>query len=104
MTNNVNGTISQIMPNGTVSLFATGGFRGDLGHVGSDGAWYLTQRGVRYADGTVDTSLNSIVRISKIDGGGFDPGGGGAVPEPITATLGLMGLGVLGVATRRRSA
>ena len=28
----------------------------------------------------------------------------GAVPEPITATLGLMGLGVLGMATRRRVA
>jgi len=28
----------------------------------------------------------------------------GAVPEPITATLGLMGLGVLGMATRRRMA
>lgn len=27
-----------------------------------------------------------------------------AVPEPITATLGLMGLGVLGMATRRRVA
>jgi hypothetical protein len=27
-----------------------------------------------------------------------------AVPEPITATLGLMGLGVLGMATRRRTA
>ena len=25
------------------------------------------------------------------------------VPEPITATLGLMGLGVLGMATRRRA-
>lgn len=28
---------------------------------------------------------------------------GGAVPEPVTATLGLMGLGVLGMATRRRA-
>jgi len=28
----------------------------------------------------------------------------GAIPEPITATLGLMGLGVLGMATRRRVA
>lgn len=30
--------------------------------------------------------------------------GGNAIPEPITATLGLMGLGVLGIATRRRVA
>ena len=28
----------------------------------------------------------------------------GTIPEPITATLGLMGLGVLGMATRRRAA
>ena len=27
-----------------------------------------------------------------------------AIPEPITATLGLMGLGVIGLATRRRAA
>ena len=27
-----------------------------------------------------------------------------AIPEPITATLGLMGLGVLGLMTRRRAA
>ena len=27
-----------------------------------------------------------------------------AVPEPLTATLGLMGVGVLGMATRRRAA
>lgn len=38
-------------------------------------------------------------------GPGPGPGGGnGAVPEPITAALGLMGLGVLGMATRRRAA
>jgi len=36
--------------------------------------------------------------------GGQVVNGGGAVPEPITATLGLMGLGVLGMATRRRVA
>lgn len=28
----------------------------------------------------------------------------GAIPEPLTATLGLMGLGVLGMTTRRRAA
>jgi len=41
------------------------------------------------------------------DGGNNGNGGGGnnnnvAVPEPVTATLGLMGLGVLGMATRKR--
>ena len=34
----------------------------------------------------------------------IDPPATGGVPEPITATLGLMGLGVLGMATRRRAA
>ena len=37
----------------------------------------------------------------------FDPGpggGNGAIPEPLTATLGLMGLATLGMATRRRAA
>jgi len=33
--------------------------------------------------------------------GGLDPGG--AVPEPLTATLGLMGLAVLSLTTRRRT-
>lgn len=35
---------------------------------------------------------------------GPGPGPRGAVPEPVTAMLGLMGLGVLGMATRRRAA
>jgi len=35
--------------------------------------------------------------------GDIPPVGNNGVPEPITATLGLMGLGVLGMATRRRS-
>ena len=39
-------------------------------------------------------------------GGGNNGGGGGnngsAVPEPVTAVLGVMGVGVLGIATRRR--
>jgi len=34
----------------------------------------------------------------------IDAANNNAVPEPITATLGLMGLGVLGLATRRRTA
>lgn len=109
LTNNLDGTISRIAADGTVSLFASGGFRGDLAHVGPDGAWYITQNGTRYADGTT-SGLNSIVRISAVDGGGFIPPPGtnnndpSGVPEPLSATLGLMGLGVLGMATRRRVA
>jgi hypothetical protein len=50
------------------SLFASGGFRGDLSKTYSDGCIYLTQNGARYDDGTV-TGENSIVRIC----GDFDP-------------------------------
>lgn len=50
------------------SLFASGGFRGDLSKTYTDGCIYLTQDGTRYDDGTV-TGENSIVRIC----GDFDP-------------------------------
>lgn len=52
-----------------------------------------------------------IVQLAGINGDqgvyavvAFEPTTGDAVPEPITATLGLMGLGTLGMATRRRAA
>lgn len=50
------------------SLFASGGFRGDLLQVGADGCIYLTQDGTRYADGT-ETTEDCIVRICP----GFAP-------------------------------
>jgi uncharacterized repeat protein (TIGR01451 family) len=50
------------------SVFASGGFRGDLTQVGSDGCIYLTQGGTRYDDGTV-TGQDSLVQIC----GGFAP-------------------------------
>ena len=50
------------------SVFASGGFRGDLSQVGADSCLYLTQDGTRYDDGTV-TSENSLVQIC----GGFAP-------------------------------
>lgn len=66
------------------SVFASGGFRGDLTQVAADGCIYATQRDTRYDDGT-ETDENSIVRIC----GGFAPppgaGGGGA---QCTATIG----------------
>src|SRR6476469_6155942 len=50
------------------SLFASGGFRGDLAQVGADGCMYLAQDGTRYDNGTV-TFENSLVQIC----GGFAP-------------------------------
>lgn len=50
------------------SIFASGGFRGDLSQVGADGCLYLTQNGTRFDDGTLSSS-NSVVRIC----GGFVP-------------------------------
>jgi uncharacterized repeat protein (TIGR01451 family) len=50
------------------SVFASGGNRGDLSQVGSDGCLYLSQDGTRYDDGTT-TFQNSLVQIC----GGFAP-------------------------------
>ncbi|NUN96317.1 MAG: hypothetical protein HUU16_09105 [Candidatus Omnitrophica bacterium] len=89
LTNNLDGTISRIDFPGddftqtpTVSLFASGGFRGDLSQVGPDGCLYLTQDGVRFADGTT-SSENSVVRIC----GGFatPPGVTLITLSPLTA-------------------
>lgn len=75
VTNNINGTMTRFdFPGGdltqapTVSTFASGGFRGDLSQVGTDGCLYLTQDRARYDNGTV-TSENALVRIC----GGFTP-------------------------------
>jgi len=84
VTNNTDATMTRFdfpgndftMP-ATVSSFASGGFRGDLAQVGSDGCLYLTQDGTRFANGTVTTD-NSIVQIC----GGFAP----PLEQPITAT------------------
>lgn len=73
--NNNNGTIDQLtFPAGnftqapTVDTFASGGYRGDLTQVGSDGCMYVTQDGTNFADGTT-SSNNSIVQICP----GFAP-------------------------------
>jgi hypothetical protein len=75
VTNNTNGTMTRFdfpaddytqVP--VQSVFASGGFRGDLSQVGSDGCVYLTQAGTRYNNGVV-TGQNSLVRIC----GGFAP-------------------------------
>lgn len=52
----------------TETVFASGGFRGDLTQVGPDGCIYVTQNGTRFDDGTTALA-NSLVRIC----GGFAP-------------------------------
>jgi uncharacterized repeat protein (TIGR01451 family) len=85
ITNNLDGTITRFdFPNDDYtqppvqSLFASGGFRGDLSQVGADGCVYITQDGTRYNNGVV-TGQNSLVRIC----GGFapPPGVGGDGPD-----------------------
>jgi hypothetical protein len=75
VTNNTDGTMTRLDFPGNdftlppvLSVFASGGFRGDLSQVGDDGCLYLTQNGTRYDNGTT-TFENSIVRIC----GGFEP-------------------------------
>jgi cysteine-rich repeat protein len=75
VTNNINGTMTRFDFPGddftqvpVQSVFASGGFRGDLSQVGADGCLYLTQDGTRY-DNLVVTTENSLVRIC----GGFAP-------------------------------
>ncbi len=85
VTVNLDGTISRFdFPDGdftqtpTLSIFASGGFRGDLIQVGGDGCIFLTQNQTRFADGMVTPDLiNSIVRVC----GGFAP--------PVPSVVGL---------------
>ena len=93
VTNNLNGTLTRLdFPNDdftqppVVSLFASGGFRGDLTQVGADGNLYLTQDGTRFDNGAI-SSDNSIVRI----GPGFvpPPGVGQITLAPLSATTAL---------------
>jgi len=75
VTNNTDGTMTRFDFPGnnfnvapTVSLFASGGFRGDLAQVSTDGCIYLTQDHTRY-DNSVVTGENSVVVIC----GNFTP-------------------------------
>ena len=83
VSNNNDGTLTRYdFPGGdytqapTQSVLASGGFRGDLSQVGSDGCLYVTQGGTRFADGTVTTD-GSLVQICP----GFIP------PSPVPTTL-----------------
>ena len=90
VTNNNDGSMSRLDFPGndysqapTLSVFASGGYRGDLSSVGSDGCIYLTQDGSNFPDGT--TSLNnSIVQICP----GFTPPPG--VGGPCTGTSNVL--------------
>ena len=75
----------------TVSLIASGGSRGDLvGFDTSNGTLFVTQG---------DSVLRLALSGGTIGGGGGG-GGGNNAPEP--ATLGLLGLGLLGLVFGRR--
>lgn len=92
--NNTDGTITRFDFPGddfnvapTLSVFASGGFRGDLSQVGPDGCVYLTQNGTRYNDGTT-AALDSLVRICP--GFSAPPGvtpTGVSCPEGLTPTI-----------------
>jgi hypothetical protein len=75
VTNNTDGTMTRLDFPGedftqppTQTLFASGGFRGDLANVGPDRCLYLSQGGTRFQDGQT-SSEGSIVRICP----GFAP-------------------------------
>jgi len=86
VTNNTDGTMTRFdFPSNVFTappiqtLFAIGGFRGDLTTVGADNCLYLSQNGTRFADNT--TSVNdSIVQICP----GFLPPPGVANKCPLT--------------------
>lgn len=72
ITNNTDQTMSRVQLQSSaspdiVTTIATGGFRGDLAQVGTDGYLYITQDGARFDNG-VTANTNSLVRIGP---GGF---------------------------------
>jgi hypothetical protein len=113
VTNNTDGTMTRFdFPSNnftlppTQTVFASGGFRGDLSQVGADDCLYVTQNGTRFDDNT--TSANdSIVRICP----NFVPPPGVAAhvfvdikpqscPNPINVGgVGVLPVAVLGTAT-----
>ncbi|MCL5444687.1 MAG: hypothetical protein M1121_01305 [Actinobacteria bacterium] len=93
VTDNTDGTMTSFaFPNGdltaapSVSSFASGGFRGDLALVASDGCMYLSQNGVRYNDGTTSYQ-DSIVEICP----GFVPSPGVSQVRTVVFVHGING-------------
>ena len=118
-------TINTVNPNTNSAFYVnnvpnTNGFTNAGRNIGFDGlTTVLTVSAEGLAPGVhtiklavADTSDRVLDSAVFIQGGTFStdpnppqpPVNNGAVPEPITATLGLMGLGVLGAAARRRRA
>lgn len=64
------------------------------------GAGWLTATGDSNTPGTQDWLFTLGSRLDDKPGG--DPGDGGVVPEPATASLAMMGLGALAMSLRRR--
>jgi hypothetical protein len=69
VTNNNDGTLTRLdFPSGnftlppSLSVLASGGFRGDLSQVGPDGCLYVTQGGTRFSD-TTTSDDNSVVQL-----------------------------------------
>jgi hypothetical protein len=101
VTNNTDGTMTRhdfpaddYSQASTQSVFASGGFRGDLSAVGPDGCIYLTQDGIRYDNGAVGFH-NSLVKICpgfapppgvEICGDGIDNDGDGQIDEDCPTT------------------
>ncbi|MCU1335853.1 MAG: hypothetical protein JWO19_1434 [Bryobacterales bacterium] len=83
VTNNNDGSVSRFdFPGDDLrqvpvqTVVASGGFRGDLTAVGTDGCYYVTQAGTRYSTG-VTTGENSVVRICSTTGNFTPPPGVG---------------------------
>lgn len=106
--NNTDGTITKITFSGsgftgtaTETLIASGGGYGDNATVGPDGAFYVTNSGVHYDDGSTGPGGYSVVRIAFADtSNSFADGTTSDVPEP--ASLAILGVSMIGVAAARR--
>lgn len=105
--NNTDGTITKITFAGagftgaaTETLIASGGGYGDNATVGPDGAFYVTNNGVHFADGSTGPGGFSVVRIAFVDTGSSFADGTTSVPEP--TTLAILGMSLAGAAAARR--
>lgn len=104
---NIDGTITRLDfagPNftgaATETLIASGVLYHDLATIGPDFSFYLTVLGAHYENGVqAGYSGGSVVRLTKVGGGGFgnDPG----VPAP--GALALLALGLCGFSASRRA-
>ena len=105
---NTDGTVTRVDFSGpnftgsaTETLIASGVFYHDLATVGPDNSFYITVLGAHYEDGSQGPYGNgSVIRLSKVGGGGFGDEPQTTVPEP--TSVALLGLGMTGLAFARR--